>query len=294
MKIDLQDVIDVKETWFQFFDMIRIIEPGGTHKVLYYNGREAFDMEKPCFHFWDRCEHCSNCVSKRAFFDQTTVMKFEYRKSSYYLVLAKPVQYQGASYILELVLNVTKQMLDDKEELKMKDLVVDIVDRLEHASSKEAFTKLYNKSYMMELYNRLRDSDSKKLYMALIDIDHFKLVNDIYGHDLGDQAILTIANELQASFEKIGTIARFGGDEFGIIFDGDDEELYRQSLKETMEKLDQLVYESDGRKFHITSSYGLAEIKGTESFSDAVHAVDKELYYAKRKNILDMNRVDEA
>jgi diguanylate cyclase (GGDEF)-like protein len=116
--------------------------------------------------------------------------------------------------------------------------------------------------------------------LLLLDIDHFKLVNDTHGHEAGDEALRRLANALQAGTRGIDTAARIGGEEFALVLPETD----RARGLEVAERLRQAIKETDIQPAgHITVSIGLAEC--TVAFSDVreLFAVaDAALYEAKR------------
>jgi diguanylate cyclase (GGDEF)-like protein len=116
--------------------------------------------------------------------------------------------------------------------------------------------------------------------LLMLDIDHFKLVNDTYGHEAGDEALRRLANALQAGTRGIDTAARIGGEEFALVLPETD----RVRGCEVAERLRQAIKETDipaaGR---ITVSIGLAECTGAYSdVRELFAAADAALYEAKR------------
>ena len=116
--------------------------------------------------------------------------------------------------------------------------------------------------------------------LLLLDIDHFKRVNDSHGHEAGDEALRRLANALQAGTRGIDTAARIGGEEFGLILP----ETESARGCEVAERLRQAISETEiPAAGHITVSIGLAEC--TASFGDVRQlftAADAALYEAKR------------
>jgi diguanylate cyclase (GGDEF)-like protein len=160
-----------------------------------------------------------------------------------------------------------KNYLDSCEEAAFTDHLTGLANRrrFERQLSREvARTRRYGRPFCL----------------LLVDIDHFKLVNDTHGHDAGDEALRRLANTLQAGTRGIDTAARIGGEEFALILPETD----RARGLEVAERLRQEVRETDiPLAGHITVSVGLAEC--ADAFCDArtlYTAADAALYEAKR------------
>ncbi len=79
---------------------------------------------------------------------------------------------------------------------------------------------MYNRKYLQQAYSRLKDQGDRQLCVAILDIDHFKKVNDTYGHLIGDQVLREFAGYLKQKVGAQDIIFRYGGEEFVILFHG--------------------------------------------------------------------------
>ncbi|MHB9117838.1 MAG: GGDEF domain-containing protein [Burkholderiales bacterium] len=120
------------------------------------------------------------------------------------------------------------------------------------------------------------------LTIAMIDIDHFKKINDRFGHEAGDQALVHLASLLRAVVREADAVVRYGGEEFVLIFPDTAVTGCRfilDRLKELLEKTP-LVYE--GNELKLAFSGGIAQLKSNENCQVLVMRADSALYEAKR------------
>jgi len=119
---------------------------------------------------------------------------------------------------------------------------------------------------------------------VLIDIDHFKKVNDQYGHDVGDSVLKNLASYLKRSVRPSDVVARLGGEEFVIL-------LHQTELHAALPRLDALLKgiaeistQAGSEHIHITATFGVTEIKLEDTdVSVALIRADQALYEGKRK-----------
>lgn len=114
--------------------------------------------------------------------------------------------------------------------------------------------------------------------IAVLDIDHFKRLNDTYGHEIGDLVLKHVARQLKLLVGEEHLLARLGGEEFGILFDSlgvRDAFAFCEKLRAELAKL-KIV--ADDEELGITVSIGLATIEAPESFENYLHAADQFLY----------------
>lgn len=112
-------------------------------------------------------------------------------------------------------------------------------------------------------------------YLAMIDIDNFKRVNDRFGHDVGDEVLKRVALHIKTSMAD-QAFARLGGEEFAIFFEG----LDQQGAEQRVAALCQRVREDAG-EHPVTISIGLAKVDRGESLTTALVRADQALYEAK-------------
>ncbi len=150
----------------------------------------------------------------------------------------------------------------------------------------DGLTQVHNKRYFEEMLERevSRSIRYDRVFSLIVfDIDHFKKVNDTYGHLAGDSVLRQLGLLIRAHVRRDDIVARTGGEEFGIITP----EIRRDGAAELAKKLNRLVaetnFEFEGASFKVTVSLGVAEwdtsFKGPE---DLLKFADEKLYEAKR------------
>ncbi|MBA4799181.1 diguanylate cyclase (GGDEF)-like protein [Rhizobium rosettiformans] len=118
--------------------------------------------------------------------------------------------------------------------------------------------------------------------IAMLDIDHFKKLNDTYGHEIGDRVLQAVGAKLARRLEGSGhLLARLGGEEFSVLMLGLDVEAGAALCETLRADIESLRVALDDQDLNVTISIGLAEIAGRESFSNYLAAADQLLYLAK-------------
>jgi diguanylate cyclase (GGDEF)-like protein len=145
------------------------------------------------------------------------------------------------------------------------------IDKLTGTYNRQAFDDIVLKSFKQSAQSQQTFS------MALLDIDHFKLVNDSYGHQIGDHVLQRVADSCQRHLQGIGSICRWGGEEFIVLLPGYSAERSQSIL----EKLRQSI-EKQHVMPKVTVSIGIAERLGDEQIESLIHRADTAMYQAKR------------
>lgn len=145
----------------------------------------------------------------------------------------------------------------------------------------DPMTKLFNRRALIEATEKeISRVIRHQLAMSLVilDIDHFKTVNDTYGHDIGDSVLIRFAQFLQSNSRKENLVARWGGEEFVIV-------VVEGELEDAKEFASQLLDDITKVDFspvpNVTFSAGVASYKPNELLADLVARADKALYLAK-------------
>ncbi len=147
------------------------------------------------------------------------------------------------------------------------------VDHLTQLYNRQMFDKLYVK----ELENKKRYGDALSLIM--LDIDHFKEVNDTYGHDTGDKVLITLTQLINKHLRTNDIFARWGGEEFLILMPRTNKAIAYKKAKE----LRKILEDHQDQIPQFTASFGVTEVLDSDKELSAFIRVDKALYQAKIK-----------
>lgn len=153
---------------------------------------------------------------------------------------------------------------------------------LQELAAKDPLTKLPNRRSLDLFVDNIIEDDAKVIGIAMLDLDHFKLVNDTYGHDVGDIVLYQVANLLRPLNSSKCVAARFGGEEFAIVEQKPEKSEFEALLKELHEKINQIVI-PDYEKICVRACIGWVISDGNESVSECFRRADKALYQAKEQ-----------
>ena len=149
----------------------------------------------------------------------------------------------------------------------------------------DPLTGLYNQRYLTRhLTGLLESHQSRQLALLMIDVDHFKQVNDEYGHPVGDRALKAIAETLRANTRVFDSLARYGGEEFVVVMPGTNTEAAMVAAERLRAAVEEMVFEpAPGRRCRLTASIGVADTEDAPCAPQALlQAADQALYEAKR------------
>ncbi|MEK7706360.1 MAG: sensor domain-containing diguanylate cyclase [Myxococcota bacterium] len=157
--------------------------------------------------------------------------------------------------------------------------------RMEKMATTDGLTGLINHRRFQELFDAAVarvERYSRKLSVVLADIDHFKSINDTYGHPVGDAVLRRIAGVLDRSARRTDIVARYGGEEFAVLM----EETDRAGALQTAERIRQAVeaelFHSEHGKFRCTLSLGVATYpEDAKQKAELIECADQALYQAK-------------
>ncbi len=162
-----------------------------------------------------------------------------------------------------------------------------LYNNVRQLSFKDQLTNLYNRRYLEEyLSNLMREvkRGNKFFLIAIIDIDHFKKINDLYGHNTGDKFLIWFADLLKINLRDTDIISRYGGDEFIIIFNSTNLENGHKSLDRILNKARQKNWGQN--KFNLSFSGSIMEVNFNHShldIFDLIDEIDKKMYEAKKE-----------
>lgn len=153
-------------------------------------------------------------------------------------------------------------------------------------SLQDSLTKLPNRAAFEERleleFKRWQRYDTP-LAIAIADIDHFKRINDSYGHIAGDKTLQVIANMLKKSLRGTDFVARFGGEEFVIIFPQTELDGLQEPLDKARKRIQSIPFKFKNNDISITISVGAASFREQDTMSTVFERADKALYSAKQQ-----------
>ncbi|PSX01664.1 GGDEF domain-containing protein [Photobacterium angustum] len=177
------------------------------------------------------------------------------------------------------VTNEAKSVMDQKA----------IEERLRKETQTDALTGLYNRKHINKQIRyfhdlSLRDNRNPLYSIILLDLDHFKQVNDTYGHAMGDEVLRKVAHTLRDSMRRTDIVARFGGEEFLIFlpsYKDDQPSDLKQCCARIQSSISRLRFNADGIEFGVSCSIGAVSERISSDFDSSYRLADKLLYKAK-------------
>lgn len=160
----------------------------------------------------------------------------------------------------------------------------DRIDNLDKVSNHDALTGLLNRRGL-EVYlalNRRRAAD-RPLSIVLIDVDHFKVINDTFGHSVGDSVLLTLAQVLKGELRRQDAAVRVGGEEFVALLPGTSNADAKAFAERLRTRIERAQFDNLPASHCITASMGVATRQDGELFSDLFDRADAMLYEAKSR-----------
>lgn len=180
---------------------------------------------------------------------------------------------------LQARLSVGRRMLEMQRKL------IDVQQQLAYEATHDALTHLLNRRAVLKALQALVNksmSEHSSMSVALVDIDHFKRINDCYGHPMGDEVLIRVAETMQTCLAAGDSLGRFGGEEFIIAINSDPEGANRL-MEELRTKIAEIPFCLAGQTVNVTVSTGIASLSGDDSLrlDDLLAAADRALYQAK-------------
>ncbi|GJM26093.1 MAG: hypothetical protein DHS20C16_25080 [Phycisphaerae bacterium] len=196
------------------------------------------------------------------------------------------------------VMGISREITAERmieQELHEKSLVLATVnrelevanDRLQHLASTDELTGLPNRRAIMDHLNvcwSRAQRDNSSVSCVIFDIDKFKLINDTYGHDIGDEALRSVAETIRNATRSSEMVGRIGGEEFLLVFSGGTAEEVYQGAERVRTSVATTSIAVRGERITVTMSAGLSTMnQQTNSVYELLKLADTALYIAKEK-----------
>jgi len=164
---------------------------------------------------------------------------------------------------------------------EMEGKLIEYNRKLVKQANTDTLTGLYNRRRTMEYLEDLLKNASAQISICLCDIDHFKRVNDTYGHDIGDVVLTTISDTFRKTLPSDTFISRWGGEEFLLIFPRMNGDEAGTALEILRQKIRGLVFDGRTETFTISLTYGLVEYDFNSDITTLLKEADEKLYVGK-------------
>ena len=168
-----------------------------------------------------------------------------------------------------------------EEKTRLHEELLSVNQELKRYAETDFLTGLYNRRIFMEkaenIYEHFRE-DGRVFSICIFDVDHFKFVNDQYGHLVGDAVLVGIADEMRKFFDATCTLARFGGEEFIVLLPDSD----KQATCEKIERFREQVKFQKWQDVSVSISFGVNTVTYFHEIGDIIIGADRALYAAKR------------
>lgn len=200
------------------------------------------------------------------------------------------------SIVAEIVnntLSISEKATSFENKLKASEQKIELltkkIDRVEQESLTDPLTLVANRRHFeMELREKIEiyRVNAKPLSFALLDIDHFKSINDRFGHQVGDQVLRIFAKTIQRNVRDGDFLARYGGEEFGIILPGANIKQAIELQNRILTKLrtkNWVLKDQNDKIGTITASIGVSEFVKHDTVETLVERADTALYRAKNE-----------
>lgn len=192
------------------FDIVRLVDPESTKVLSLGKDGRLTEMPGTCHMVWNKSGRCENCISSKALARKESLNKIEFKDDQAYFVMAKYVEVSGRGCVLEMV-----SKLSDGRWLDMggRRMLLDRGSNFERSAFVDSLTGAYSRQYF-ECF--LAESEQVE-GVVMIDVDHFKEVNDRFGHLVGDKALQSVAQSILSNLRQTDVLVRYGGDEFLLL-----------------------------------------------------------------------------
>lgn len=179
--------------------------------------------------------------------------------------------------------DMQKQLGDAQTQIREQE---EAIQTAEKRALTDGLTRLCNRRGFDEHTKKrhsITDKDANPTTLMLIDVDHFKKFNDVYGHRTGDEVLKHVANQLEAQLSSKGLVARYGGEEFAVVFDDLPIETIRMEADAARAAIGNRDFIIDDQRLRITASAGLAQLVEDETIGNWIERADAALYTAKEE-----------
>ena len=283
IKVTKQQIEEETKVLEKVFDVVRVLDGKSLEKM----------QENPCigvkigmcqcYDFWKKNKPCENCTSVKAYAEKKQKTKLEFLDTDIFLVISRYLEIDDEACVMELVRHLENDTLIDTDG---RDKLVGKLKGYQDKLYRDPLTGIYNRRYFEDEIRYMENSAG----VAMIDLDDFKLYNDIYGHEMGDQVLKTVANAIEHCIRKTDKLVRYGGDEFLLILPN----MLRGTLRGKLLQIQEAIQNAkipECPRLRLTASIG-GVLSEDETIDEAIARADQLMYKAKEHKALVVTECD--
>ena len=272
VKITRQQAAEEAKMLEKVFDVVRFLE-GDFFEQMQDDPRIGVKIGMcQCYDFWKKNKPCENCTSMKAYAEKKQKTKLEFLDADVFLVISRYLEIDDEACVMELVKHLENDTLIDTDG---RDKLVGKLKGYQDKLYIDPVTGVYNRRYFEDEIRNMQNSAGG----AMIDLDDFKLYNDIYGHDMGDQVLCIVADVIKNCIRKTDKLIRYGGDEFLLILSDMVRGTLRGKLLQIQEAIENATIPNCPR-LKLTASIG-GVISEDGKIDEAIAKADQLMYKAK-------------
>ena len=272
VKITRQQAEEEAKMLEKVFDVVRFLE-GEFFEQMQDDPRIGVKIGMcQCYDFWKKNKPCENCTSMKAYAEKKQKTKLEFLDADVFLVISRYLEIDDEACVMELVKHLENDTLIDTDG---RDKLVGKLKGYQDKLYIDPVTGVYNRRYFEDEIRNMQNSAG----VAMIDLDDFKLYNDIYGHDMGDQVLCIVADVIKNCIRKTDKLIRYGGDEFLLILSDMVRGTLRGKLLQIQEAIENATIPNCSR-LKLTASIG-GVISEDGQIDEAIAKADQLMYKAK-------------
>lgn len=198
------------------------------------------------------------------------------------LILILAAVFSSAYLVLRMALNRLGESQQELHRLATRDGLTGMLNRREIMRRAQEELARYRRE-------RLEDHGSSIVSLLMADVDHFKRINDLYGHQAGDAVLVRVAQLIRNQLREYNEVGRYGGEEFMVLMPGTGPGQALKVAERMRREVADSRFEHQGERFIVTLSIGVATVVGEEDLEQLVRRADLSLYAAKERG---RNRVE--
>lgn len=285
VKITRQQAEEEAKMLEKVFDVVRFLE-GDFFEQMQDDPRIGVKIGMcQCYDFWKKNKPCENCTSMKAYAEKKQKTKLEFLDADVFLVISRYLEIDDEACVMELVKHLENDTLIDTDG---RDKLVGKLKGYQDKLYIDPVTGVYNRRYFEDEIRNMQNSAG----VAMIDLDDFKLYNDIYGHDMGDQVLCIVADVIKNCIRKTDKLIRYGGDEFLLILSDMVRGTLRGKLLQIQEAIENATIPNCSR-LKLTASIG-GVISEDGQIDEAIAKADQLMYKAKDHKVQVITECDKT